>query len=184
MPTILTHAVIGAAIPTMAAPKSGRLRITATAICCACVADLDAAGLAMGIPYASFWGHRGFFHSPFWSILLAWLLAFIFYRKRKRFSRSWWQIVCLLTAAGMTHPLLDTLTHGGLGVALLAPFSETRFSFGWQPIPAAPIRADWLFSADATELILTEILVLWIPAWILVGLVRLWTDLHRSSQKR
>ncbi|MCA1609672.1 MAG: metal-dependent hydrolase [Acidobacteria bacterium] len=35
--------------------------------------------------------------------------------------------------------LLDTLTDGGLGVALLWPFSNRRFFAPWRPIPVAPI---------------------------------------------
>jgi inner membrane protein len=38
-----------------------------------------------------------------------------------------------------SHPLLDTLTDGGLGCALLWPFDHTRYFAPWTPIPVSPI---------------------------------------------
>ena len=38
-----------------------------------------------------------------------------------------------------SHPLLDTLTNGGLGCALFWPFDRTRYFAPWHPIPVAPI---------------------------------------------
>src|SRR4029453_2472444 len=35
--------------------------------------------------------------------------------------------------------LLDTMTDGGLGCALLWPFDLTRYFAPWRPIPVAPI---------------------------------------------
>jgi hypothetical protein len=43
-----------------------------------------------------------------------------------------------------SHGLLDTMTDGGLGCALLWPFSLTRFFAPWRPIPVAPIGLDYL----------------------------------------
>lgn len=38
-----------------------------------------------------------------------------------------------------THGLLDTLTDGGAGIALLWPFSNERLHAPWRPIPVSPI---------------------------------------------
>ena len=38
-----------------------------------------------------------------------------------------------------SHGLLDTLTDGGLGIALLWPFDLTRYFAPWNPIPVSPI---------------------------------------------
>ena len=43
-----------------------------------------------------------------------------------------------------SHALLDTLTDGGLGAALLWPFNFTRYFAPWRPIPVAPIGLDFL----------------------------------------
>jgi inner membrane protein len=53
--------------------------------------------------------------------------------------------------------LLDTLTDGGLGIALLWPFSNERFFAPWRPIPVAPIGARML-SSRGLHVVLTEAL--------------------------
>lgn len=89
------------------------------------------------VPYESFFGHRGFFHSPFFLILLAATLAAVAAGRRSRHAA-----VCLgLLWAGcaVTHPLLDAMTDGGFGVMLLFPFSSARCFLPWRPIHASPL---------------------------------------------
>ena len=43
-----------------------------------------------------------------------------------------------------SHPLLDTLTNGGLGCALFWPFDHTRYFAPWTPIPVSPIGLGYL----------------------------------------
>jgi inner membrane protein len=50
-------------------------------------------------------------------------------------KRLW--LLCAVVA--ISHGLLDTLTDGGLGIALLWPFSDARYFAPWRPIPVAPI---------------------------------------------
>ena len=68
-------------------------------------------------------------------------------------------------AVGVSHGLLDTLTFGGgLGVALLWPFTAHRF---WAPIrfiPVAPIGMD-MFSQYGLLVVISE-LVIFSPFWI------------------
>jgi inner membrane protein len=70
-----------------------------------------------------------------------------------------------------SHALLDTLTDGGLGCALLWPFSDERFFAPWTPLPVAPIGRAYLsgegLRVAAVELVaLAPVLAyaLW-PAW-------------------
>jgi inner membrane protein len=55
-----------------------------------------------------------------------------------------------------SHGILDTLTDGGLGIALLWPFSNERFFAPWRPIPVAPIGmaffSSWGMRVAAAEL--------------------------------
>ena len=53
-------------------------------------------------------------------------------------------------------PLLDSLTDGGLGAALLWPLSTARFFAPWTPIPVAPIGGGML-SARGLYVALTEV---------------------------
>jgi inner membrane protein len=50
-----------------------------------------------------------------------------------------WKSTLALFAVVLTHPLLDSLTDGGLGVALFWPFTAERYFAPWTPIPVAPI---------------------------------------------
>ena len=60
-------------------------------------------------------------------------------------------IVCCAVLA--SHGLLDTLTDGGLGVALLWPVSNHRFFAPIRPIPVAPIGLGLLTRRGATVLV-------------------------------
>jgi len=58
-----------------------------------------------------------------------------------------------------SHPLLDCLTDGGLGCALLWPFSNERFFAPWRPIPVAPIGPAFL-SARGLRIAVTEVVLM------------------------
>lgn len=92
--------------------------------------DLDVIGFRFDVPYGAPFGHRGASHSLAFAILsglVAWLL-----------TRSWRSSLALF-ATVLSHPLLDMLTDGGLGVALFWPLTPARFFFPWTPLPVAPI---------------------------------------------
>ena len=56
-----------------------------------------------------------------------------------------------------SHSLLDTLTDGGLGCALLWPFSDERFFAPWTPLPVAPIGRAF-FSGEGLRVAAVELL--------------------------
>jgi inner membrane protein len=64
-----------------------------------------------------------------------------------------------------SHGLLDTLTDGGLGIALLWPFSNARYFATWRPIPVAPIGPR-LFGARGILLMLHES-ILFLPLFVM-----------------
>jgi inner membrane protein len=123
--------------------------------------DLDAIGLWLGIPYNDPLGHRGATHSLLLAVLVA--LACYAYAARRSLPPLRTGVVGLVAAA--SHGLLDTMTYGGgLGCALLWPFSDARF---WAPvrfIPIAPIGLGML-SARGLHVMMAEIL-LFAPFWI------------------
>ena len=119
--------------------------------------DLDVIGRGFGIRYAAPWGHRGATHSLLFCIGLGLVLGVI----AGRFGASVWRTGSCAALVLVSHPLLDTLTDGGLGCALLWPWSNERFFAPWRPIPVAPIgRAYW--SAWGLRVALVE-LVLFAP---------------------
>ena len=125
--------------------------------------DLDVVAFALGIPYSAPMGHRGAAHSLTVAALCG--LACGIAARAGGVGALRLGIVGGLVMA--SHGLLDTLTDGGLGVALLWPWSNHRFFAPWRPIPVAPIGAA-LFSAHGLEVMLRET-VQFLPLFI-VGL--------------
>ena len=82
MASAITHFIVGAAValPVMEAPPVRgilpRWAIPVTAGLFAVAPDLDTSAMfAFHVPRGSFFGHRGFFHSPFFLALLAFGVA-------------------------------------------------------------------------------------------------------------
>lgn len=120
--------------------------------------DLDVWAFKLGVAYEHPWGHRGATHSLVFALLVA-LLAYALTR-RVRTSM-------LVGFVVMTHPLLDALTDGGLGVALLWPFSSKRYFAPWQPIPVAPIGIGMLSKRGAYVMTVELLASLPFLAWAL-----------------
>ena len=120
------------------------LRGWAIPVSCGLIAvspDLDTFVMrALGLPFRGFWGHRGFFHSPFFLILFFAALAVIVARRR------WLPLAVIWAGCAITHPLLDALTDGGSGVMLLFPFTDARLFFPWRPIHVSPLEISRFFS--------------------------------------
>ena len=74
-----------------------------------------------------------------------------------RFHLSAIRTAVLAALVLASHAVLDTLTDGGLGCALLWPFSEHRYFAPWQPIPVAPIGRAY-FSREGLSVALTELI--------------------------
>jgi len=97
--------------------------------------DADVIGFKLGVRYADPWGHRGATHSFVFALAVAALVALI----ARAAKLPGWRTFLVAAAVVASHPLLDTMTDGGLGCALLWPFSDERFFAPWRPIPVAPI---------------------------------------------
>ncbi len=122
--------------------------------------DLDVVAFAFGIPYHHPFGHRGASHSVVAALVCGALLAW-FFRRRER----GWLYGLAAGAAWLTHPLLDMLTDGGLGVALFWPLSNERVFFPWRPLPVAPIGGGFI-SQSGLRVALTELVGL-LPLFVL-----------------
>src|SRR5205823_14081442 len=108
--------------------------------------DPDVIAFRFGIRYAARFGHRGAAHSIFVALLLASIGAVATQLRVDQINtgqtrkRLW--VLCAVVA--VSHGLLDTLTDGGLGIALAWPFSTARYFAPWTPILVAPIGARML----------------------------------------
>jgi inner membrane protein len=119
--------------------------------------DIDVIGFSFGVAYGDPWGHRGATHSFAFSLVAAVAVGLVArWRKRPALRTA-------LLAFGVlaTHPILDTMTDGGLGCALFWPFDLTRYFAPWRPIQVAPIGLAF-FSRYGLLIALSE-LVLFFP---------------------
>jgi inner membrane protein len=119
--------------------------------------DADVIGFAVGVQYGDPWGHRGATHSLTFALAVAGALGLA----APAFRLPRWPTFAFAFVVLASHGLLDTLTDGGLGAALLWPFELTRYFAPWRPIPVAPIGFDVL-SPTGLVVALTE-LVLFAP---------------------
>jgi inner membrane protein len=119
--------------------------------------DADVVGLAFGVSYEDEWGHRGATHSLAFSLIVGAAVGMAAPLLRRPPVRT--GVTASLVLA--SHAVLDTLTDGGLGCALLWPFNRTRYFAPWNPIPVAPIGLDY-FSPYGLMVATTE-LVLFAP---------------------
>jgi inner membrane protein len=102
--------------------------------------DIDVVGFLFGVEYGDPWGHRGATHS----LTLAVAAGLAIGLAAGRFGRPPLRTGIVASVVLASHALLDTLTDGGLGCALLWPFDLTRYFAPWRPIPVAPIGLDFL----------------------------------------
>ncbi|HDS0948497.1 TPA: metal-dependent hydrolase [Stenotrophomonas maltophilia] len=171
MPSIMTHAAIPLAL--WCAADRGRIppRLLVAGVVAAMLPDADVLAFALHIPYADAFGHRGASHSLLFACMLAALAAVLaFFAGRHPRLAPTVQAAVFVFICAASHPLLDAMTSGGLGVALAWPWSEQRFFAPWRPIRVSPFAAQF-FSARGLATLLSELRWVWLP---LAGAVVAW----------
>jgi len=136
--------------------------------------DADVIGFRLGVHYEDTWGHRGATHSLAFALGVA--LVALLVAKAARLPALRTALITLVVVS--SHSLLDTLTDGGLGCALLWPFSDERFFAPWTPLPVAPIGRAFLSSAGL------RVAVVELIAFSPLLVYAVWPVLARSRWKR
>jgi inner membrane protein len=176
MPTLFTHALLPLAAGIAVGKARVPPRLVAAGMIAALVPDADVAMFKFGIDYAHAFGHRGASHSLVFAlacgILGAGASRWLHTRARTAFL--------FIALAAASHPLLDMLTDGGLGVALYWPWSDARHFAPWRVIEVSPF-AHRFFSARGAEVLLSELRWVWLPTGALAGLA-LWLRRRRRAQ--
>jgi inner membrane protein len=182
MPTIITHSLI--AVSTAAGFRYAKLslKLLVLSVACSSIPDADVFGYQwLYISSNHFFGHRGFFHSPFFAALLSIFIVAIFYRKEATFSKQWWGHVLYFFILTTSHGILDTLTNGGQGVALLSPFSNQRYFFPWTPIEVSPLNIKAFFSQRGLTVLKSEIIWIWAPSFLIVIFLKLKGNMKKKK---
>ena len=150
MPSV-GHIAVGLAAARLGRPPIRPTAWAALLAAAAVLPDVDVVAFRLGIPYHAPFGHRGASHSFVFAAFCGALFALSVRSRRLSAAR----MGLIVGAVVATHGLLDTLTDGGLGVALLWPFSDARYFAPWRPIPVAPIGRR-LFGPGGLSLMLEE----------------------------
>jgi inner membrane protein len=154
----LGHIAVALAGARVTPGSTPRLRTFVALSALSLAPDLDVIGMHCGVRYGAMWGHRGATHSILVAILAAAVTTWWL-----RPGPRWKLAAGVVAAVAVSHGLLDAMTDGGLGVALLWPWTSHRFFFPWRPIPVAPIGAR-LLSARGLGVITWEAIA-FLPAW-------------------
>jgi inner membrane protein len=179
VPSSFSHAVVGIAIASAVHRTPTSKGVLATAGLCAIIPDIDLLWSRFGNTTNSLFMHRGITHSLFFAGALSGIVALIARPiDSGRDRSSLWISLALATAS---HGVLDALTAYGPGVAFFAPFSLNRLSFPWRPLGAGRIHANHSSALEGIAVtIFNELLWIWLPAFLLAGLLHFVR--HRSRQ--
>lgn len=182
MPTIFSHAIFSTALGAVYATEPMPKRFWFLAAVCSVLPDFDVLAFNLGIPYRSVWGHRGFTHSFLFAVLAGCVIAWTAFQREElaAMKRSRISLAIFFSVAMMSHLALDSLTNGGLGVAALWPLENTRFFAPWRPIRVSPIGADF-FSAYGMQVLMNEVLWIWLPALAFVAVAKLFQRTVRAA---
>ncbi len=174
MPTIITHSVVAVSAGWSANFLNKSLKFWILSIICSSIPDADVIGYHwLYIPSYHFFGHRGFFHSPFFAAILSLLVVSVFYRKAGMFSKQWWKYFLYFFILTASHGILDALTNGGNGIALLSPLTNERYFFPWTPIEVSPLSINRFLSPRGMTVLLSELLWIWLPIILFTIVVRI-----------
>jgi inner membrane protein len=168
MCSVLTHPIVPIAFAVCLPEGAVSPPLLFAGALCSAVPDLDVIGSSFGITYDQMLGHRGFTHSIVFAAALGALVALTLFRDEPQH----WLVFSFLSLSTLSHPLLDMLTNGGLGVALFAPFSNERYFWPWRPIEVSPIGLAF-FSRWGTRVLVSELRWIWLPSAALVATARI-----------
>jgi inner membrane protein len=161
---VISHAAVAVAAGIAFAPRDIPDRFWPLAIACSVIPDADVIGFAFGIPYNHLLGHRGFFHSPFFALLMSIALLWLFFGDAGIFTRRWFFYFVFFFLLSASHGVLDALTNGGFGITLLSPFDNRRYFLPWRPIEVSPLGVKAFFSTWGLSVIKSEFLWIWVPS--------------------
>lgn len=170
MASAFSHVIVAAAIGRALPKKELGWREMALGACCSVVPDLDVIGFHVGIPYEGLWGHRGLTHSLFFAALLSGALAALWSRWQPTDART--TLAGYLFLCTASHGVLDAMTDGGLGVAFFSPFDPGRYWLPFRPVIVAPIEIEKFFTPYGAQVMISEILWIWLPACAALAAIR------------
>ena len=182
MPSTLSHAAVAIAAGTVFSSRPAPKHFWAVSIACAVIADVDLIPFLCGVPYDHFFGHRGFFHSIFFGLLVSIAATKYVSSVSKGLPEAWVRYFTLFFLLCVSHGLLDALSNGSIGVALFSPIDPTRYFFPWQPV--SMIRTRTFLTTWSLAAIRGELFWVWIPSCLVVLITVLVRTMGRKAALR
>jgi inner membrane protein len=170
MASVISHVFFGLALGKIYASRRVPLRFWVLSAACSAFPDVDVIGFSFGIEYGDLLGHRGFTHSLLFALILGCFVGLVFFKGLENVSR--WALCIYFFLVTASHGMLDAITDGGLGVAFLSLFKNTRYFFPWRPIRVSPLHIRSFFTSRGVEVMIGEIKWIWIPT--LVCVIAVW----------
>lgn len=166
MASILSHPAVPIALAAGLGSRALPPQLTAAAIACSILPDVDAVLFWSGVPYDHTFGHRGFTHSIIFALIVAAAGAVA----ASRLGSTRLAASAVLFLSTLSHGVLDAMTTGGLGVAFYSPFSNQRFFLPWRVIEVSPIGVSRFFSVRGLEILASEVVTVWLPCLLLAAI--------------
>ena len=164
MPSAFTHLFVAGALGKTYTAEKMPARFWVLSAVCSVLPDIDIIGYYFfGIRYGSMFGHRGFFHSLAFALLVSVLVVMLAFPSFRLFSKKWWSVLAFFFIVTASHGILDSMTDKGMGVGFFIPFDNTRYFMPWRPIYASPMSIARFFSQAGLEVLMREIIWIWVP---------------------
>ena len=173
MASAFTHGFVALAAGKLVVPERMPMRFWVLLFVCTVLPDVDVVGFFLGVRYSTALGHRGFSHSLLFSLLVAVLVTAAAFPAVRRLSKQWWLLIACFFVSTASHGVLDAMTDGGYGVAFFSPFSNVRYFLPWRPLEVAPIGVRGFFSRWGWDVLMSELLWIWVPVTLLLVVVSL-----------
>jgi inner membrane protein len=181
MPSAISHIIAGSSLGYALNNRNRDMLFYCLAAIISILPDLDVLAFGFGIPYGDVFGHRGFFHSLVFAFLISIILAMILYRSRDFKTSGAFRMFPVLFIIAISHPILDAMTGGGLGIGLFIPFYNERIFFPWRPIAVSPIGVKEFFSQWGVRVIKSELHYVIIPSFMIIVLVFMIRSVFRRN---
>jgi inner membrane protein len=178
MPTVLTHPAIAIGLFPWYRSQLGRPEMLLAGAILTVAPDLDVIAFGLGIPYEHMFGHRGISHSLPFAFAVSAAVAALAARFRKLHFGLLWAYFFFCMAS---HGLLDMLTSGGLGIALLAPFTNERYFFDLRPIRVSAIGISDFLNGRWRIVMGSELQWIWLPS---IGLAAVGMAVNRLVNRK
>jgi inner membrane protein len=173
MATIFTHAVVGLGLARVGAARPMSWGYWGLATILPVLPDLDVYSPAA---YGDALGHRGITHSLAFAAVVGMIAAAATFRL---FRVKWWRLALLFFAIIASHGLLDAFTKGGWEIPFFWPLGG---QYGdWGPIPASDMNFE-LSDLGQSQSLHAELVWVWLPTGLVVGLVTLWRRLRPDQE--